>query len=149
MTPGKMGDSRYIHQCIGQNYLHFVTFSSSHCRPPVGPSEASLLDTEASSVDDSHFFGIAKKRRRAPVAFSQSNKSAIKFDAPKYESNLQIKKWVQSLQDQGRKKALILRKVDCNEKWESSTEEASYPGEMLLKVQQWSTSVKKRMSQNE
>ncbi|CAJ1955982.1 unnamed protein product [Sphenostylis stenocarpa] len=28
-----MGDSRYIHQCIGQNYLHFVTFSSSHCQP--------------------------------------------------------------------------------------------------------------------
>ncbi|CAJ1969523.1 unnamed protein product, partial [Sphenostylis stenocarpa] len=45
------------------------------------------------------------KLRRAPVAFSQSNKSAIKFDAPKYESNLQIKKWVQSLQDQRQKES--------------------------------------------
>ncbi|CAJ1936360.1 unnamed protein product [Sphenostylis stenocarpa] len=47
------------------------------------------------------------------------------------------------------RKLWILRKVDCNRKWESSTEEASVSGRDASKVQQWSTMVKKRMSQNE
>ncbi|CAJ1965544.1 unnamed protein product, partial [Sphenostylis stenocarpa] len=94
--------------------------------------------------------GEGKKRRRAPVAFSQSNKSVIKFDAPKYESNLQIKKWVQSLQDQGQKESSDIEEGQIvTEKWESSTEEASVSGRDASKVQRVGDSVKKRMSQNE
>ncbi|CAJ1963184.1 unnamed protein product [Sphenostylis stenocarpa] len=94
--------------------------------------------------------GIAKKRRRAPVAFSQSNKNAIKFDAPKYESNLQIKKWVQSLQDQGQKESSDIEEGQIvTEKWESSTEDASVSRRDASEGPTVTDSVKKRMSQNE